>query len=273
MGAITLAVVPSSTPGDSRFALDALCVALTKLLDTPVDGINSASYEDLANELEKGRVDYAWMSPTLMMLTNERIQLRPLLSAVRNDRVDYCAALFVDGNKPWTTLDEMRGKTVAWVDAASASGYLFPRLHLAARGIDPTTFFGKELFLRTHTDVVHAVVDGRADVGATYGERAQFDEPIVRAGFKHVAKDHPFRVLEWTRAIPNDMIVGHGLLSKPEHRVFSNAILTLAETDKGRRLLFKAFHAEQFMTTPRNTLVPLQEMVEIARHRGLLPQM
>ena len=101
MGAITLGLVPSVTPGDSRFALDALCVALTKLLDTAVDGINCASYEDLANELEKDRVQYAWMSPTLMLLTNERIQLQPLLSSVRHGRADYASALFCDAAKPW----------------------------------------------------------------------------------------------------------------------------------------------------------------------------
>jgi hypothetical protein len=67
--------------------------------------------------------------------------------------------------------------------------------------------------------------------------------------------------------------VGHGLLSKPEHRVFSNAILTLAEQEQGRRLLMRAFAAEAFMTTPRNTLKPVQDLVEAARAHGLLPQM
>lgn len=273
MGAITLALVPSSTPGDSRFALDALCVALTKLLDTPVHGINSASYQDLASEMEKDRVDYAWMSPTLMMLTNERIQLRPLLSAVRDGRTSYHAALFVDAAKPWQNIGELRGKTIAWVDETSASGYVFPRFHLAALGLDPATFFGKELFLRSHTAVVGAVADGTADVGVTYGQRPDPDEPLTRAGFLDVMKTHPFRVLEWTQAIPNDMIVGHGLLSKPQHREFGNAILTLAERESGRRLLFRAFHAEQFMTTPRNSLKPVLELVEAARAYGVITNM
>jgi phosphate/phosphite/phosphonate ABC transporter binding protein len=271
--AITLALVPSSTPGDSRFALDGLCVALTKLLDTPVHGINSASYQDLASELEKDRVDYAWMSPTLMLLTNERIQLRPLLSAVRDDRTEYHSALFVDGSRPWYSLDDVRGKTVAWVDPTSAAGYLFPRVHMATRGRDPTTFFGKELFMRSHADVVRAVFDGRADIGATYGLCPEVGEPVKRAGFIDVTPAHPVRVIEWTGAIPNDVIAGHGLLSKPDHRIFSNAILTLAETDKGKRLLRKAFAADTFMTTPRNTLKPVAELVEEARRKGVLPHL
>lgn len=271
--AITLALVPSSTPGDSRFALDGLCVALTKLLDTPVHGINSASYQDLAGELEKDRVDYAWMSPTLMLLTNERIQLRPLLSAVRGDRTEYNAALFVDAARDWYSLDDVKGKTIAWVDPTSASGYLFPRVHMAARGRDPAQFFGKELFLRSHAEVVRAVFDGRADVGATYGQRPEPGEPILRAGFLDVAPQHLVRVIEWTASIPNDVIAGHGLLSKPEHRIFSNAILTLAETERGRRLLRNAFAADTFMTTPRNTLKPVQELVEEARRNGVLPHL
>lgn len=273
MGAITLAVVPSSVPGDSRFALDALCIALTKLLDTPVHGINSVGYQELASELEKDRVDYAWMSPSLMLFTNERIQLRPLLTSVRNERAEYNAAIFVDGSRPWYSLDDVRGKTIAWVDPTSASGYLFPRVHMAARGRDPGTWFGNELFLRSHAEVVKAVFDGRADVGATFGHCPEPGEPIVSAGFVDVAPLHPVRVIEWTQSIPNDVIAGHGLLSKPQHRTFSNAILTLAETDRGRRLLKKAFNAEKFMTTPRNTLKPIQELIERARRSGYFPHL
>jgi phosphonate transport system substrate-binding protein len=269
MGEITLAVVPSSTPGDSRFVLDGLCVALTKLLDTPVSGINSRTYQDLASELEKGRVDYAWMSPTLMLLTSEHIQLRPLLSAVRDDRVDYCAALFVHEALPITKIEDAQGCTVAWVDSTSASGYLFPRLQLASRGIDPSRFFTRELFLRSHAEVVKAVLDGRAEVGATYAQRPEEGAPLTRAGFIHVAPKHSFRVLEYSQPIPNDMIVGHGLIEKAEHREFSNAILTLAELDNGKRLLYRAFHAERFQTTRRDALRPLEMLLQTARSHGL----
>lgn len=270
MGEITLAVVPSSTPGDSRLVLDGLCVALTKLLDTPVSGINSASYSDLASELEKGRVDYAWMSPTLMLLTSERIQLRPLLSSVRDNTTEYCAALFVDDGFPVDEIEDLHNSTVAWVDTTSASGYLIPRLMLAARGKDPAHFFKKELFLKSHAEVVKAVRDGKADVGATYAQApATLGDPPTRAGFLHVAPEHKFRVLEYSQPIPNDMIVGHGLLGKPEHREFSNAILTLSELENGRRLLYRAFHAERFHITPRGALKPLEMLVQTARAHGL----
>ena len=273
MGAITLAVVPSATPGDSRLALDAVCIALTRLLDTPVHGINAGTYADLASELEIGRVDYAWMSPTLMVLTDEKIQLQPLLSAVRDERTEYSAAFFVDGKRPMRALEELRDHTVAWVAPSSAAGYLMPRIHLAARGLDPTHFFRRELFLHSHAEVVRAVLSGAADLGATYGQRPAEGEPIRRAGFLDVAPERHVRVLEWTRPIPNDVIVGHGLLARPQHRELSNAILTLANRESGRRLLYNAFHTTQFAIATRNIFDPLRELVALAREHGLLQQM
>jgi phosphate/phosphite/phosphonate ABC transporter binding protein len=270
---ITLAVVPSSLPGDRRAALEALCTALGKILGSQVIANIPASYAELATSLEHDRVQYAWMSPALMVLTNERIQLAPLLSAVRNERTDYRSVLFVDARRPASSLAAMHGRTVAWVDTASASGYLVPRIHLAARGIDPSTLFGEELFMGSHAEVVRAVISGRANLGATYGEQPRDGQPITRAGFIDVAPDYPMRVLEWTQPIPNDVIAGHGLISKPEQRAFGAAVLALAEREEGRKLLFNAFHADRFMATPRNALKPLWRMVALAREHGLLAQM
>jgi hypothetical protein len=69
------------------------------------------------------------------------------------------------------------------------------------------------------------------------------------------------------------MIVGHGLMEKSEHREFSNAILTLSELENGRRLLYRAFHAERFQTTPRNALKPLEMLLQTARSHGLFSQL
>ncbi|MBA3454949.1 MAG: phosphate/phosphite/phosphonate ABC transporter substrate-binding protein [Deltaproteobacteria bacterium] len=270
MPSITLAVVPSATPGDSRAALVELCTELGKLLDAQVRCIHPESYTDLTSELEKDRVQFAWMPPALLVMGREHIQLRALLSAERYGSTEYCGALFVDAERSIRTIEDLRGKTIAWVDQTSAAGYLYPRLAIAAQGLDPDRFFGRELFLRSHAEVVRAVFDGRADAGATYAQRPTEGERVRGAGFTDVAPDRKARVLGLTGAIPNDLIVGHGLLPKPEHRIFGNAILTLCERDDGRRLLYNAFHTERFVVTPRTTLEGVWDQVRLARMHGLL---
>jgi len=266
---ITLAVVPSATPGDAG-ALERLCDALAAILDVPVRGARPESYSALVGELEMDRVQYAWMPPALVAIASEKLRVAPLLSAVRGERTDYASALFVTADSAIDSVEQLRGKRVAWVDRTSASGYLMPRLHLAAAGIDPDALFGEELFMRSHAEVVRAVASGRAECGATYGERPPTGEPVRRAGFLDVAPERTMRVLEWTAQIPNDVIAGHGLLPKSDHRVFANAILALAEQPEGRRMLNDAFHAERFITASRHQLRPLWPMLRRARAFGLL---
>lgn len=273
MAPITLAVVPSTVPGDSKAALDELCGRLSKLLGADLRGMHPESYAELQSRLEHDRVQYAWMPPALIVLGREKLRLDPLLSAVREERTAFRAVLFVDAASPFTKIEDLTGKTIAWVDPASASGYLVPRLHLAAKGLDPHRLFGDELFARSHAEVVRAVFSGKAQVGATYAHRPVAGQPLKRAGFLDVEPDRPARVLEWTNSIPSDVIAGHGLIPSAQHRAFSNAILELGYTDDGRRLLYGAFHTERFTITPRHALRPLWQMVRLARAHGLLHQL
>lgn len=270
---LTLAVVPSATPGDSRAALEELCGRLSAILDTSVVGMHPESYSELQSQLERDRVQYAWMPPALIVLGSEKLRLEPLLSSVRGDKVEYRAVIFVDAASAFRNVRDLVGKKIAWVDPASASGYLVPRLHLAAKGIDPGRLFGEELFVKSHAEVVRAVFSGRAHAGATYAHRPAQGEPVHRAGFADVMPEREARVLEWTQAIPSDVIAGHGLIPRAQHRVFSNALLTLAHDDDGRRALYQVFHADNFAITPRDALRPLWQMVRLARQHGLLNQL
>ncbi|HSN25804.1 MAG TPA: hypothetical protein VLT45_05945, partial [Kofleriaceae bacterium] len=72
---ITLAVI-GATPD----ALAPLCRELTKLVGDEVTSTHPATYAELASAFEKDRVQYAWMSPSLLVLTDENTRLTPLLS-------------------------------------------------------------------------------------------------------------------------------------------------------------------------------------------------
>jgi hypothetical protein len=53
---ITLAVVPSTTPGNTPEALADLCRELSTLVEQPVASAHPESYAELASALEKDRV-------------------------------------------------------------------------------------------------------------------------------------------------------------------------------------------------------------------------
>jgi phosphonate transport system substrate-binding protein len=192
------------------------------------------------------------------------------VSTVRGDKTGYRAVLFVARDSIWQSLDELAGKTVAWVDPSSAAGYLYPRLHLAARGIDPAHHFGKELFLGSHHEVVRAVLDGRAQVGATFAERPPFGAPLRHAGFLEVKGGDAVRVLDWTGLIPNDVIAAHGLLPMRQQTEVAHALLDLAATPFGHDLAKRLFQCDRFAMASRRALRPLRQLVRVAREHGIL---
>jgi phosphonate transport system substrate-binding protein len=190
---------------------------------------------------------------------------------VRGESTAYRGVLFVDEAGPLRALGHLAGKSVAWVDPTSASGYLHPRLHLARRGIDVETFLGRQEFAGSHGEAVRAVASGRVDVAATFAERPCAGAPIQRAGFVEAAAGRAVRVLEWTDPIPNDLVIAHGQVKDKQCARFEQALFTLGES--GPELLRAAFRAECFAPPARGALDRARDLVRTTRAEGLLPHL
>jgi phosphonate transport system substrate-binding protein len=63
-------------------------------------------------------------------------------------------------------LGDLRGKTLAFVDPTSTSGYLYPRKGLVEAGLDPDKDLGRTTFAGGHDAVALAVKNGTVDAGA-----------------------------------------------------------------------------------------------------------
>jgi phosphonate transport system substrate-binding protein len=165
-GAITFAIV-SSSPAAQHY-LGGLCYELSRALSSRISPRVLSSYAELRQEVEAGRVQVVWAPPRLALDLEDAGLASIDLCCTRGGQAVYHAALFTQHASPIETLADLKGRHAAWVDTDSAAGYLVPRRHLAAQGLDPDTLFGKQSFLGTHSRVACAVLAGEADVGATY---------------------------------------------------------------------------------------------------------
>lgn len=164
--ALTFAVV-SGSPRAERF-LAAMCAELSRALARPVTPRVLPSYDALELEVEAGRAQIAW-APPLVAITLEDAGLVSVdLCCARGGEIAYHAALFTRHASTLEKLADLKGCHAAWVDTHSSAGYLLPRTRLIEEGLDVDTLFGRESFLGTHARVACAVLDGEADVGATY---------------------------------------------------------------------------------------------------------
>ena len=196
------------------------------------------SYGELTDDLD--RLAFAWMPPATFVRAQARWPLTIVRGVRRGPDASYRSILFTRADSG-TTLGDLRGARVAWVDRDSCSGHLFPRLALHDAGIAPGEAFAEELFLSSHAGVVSAVGRGFVDAGAT------FARPTGPDGKTFEVDGERYRVLLASAPIPSDVIVAGPRASAREVVALKRALRGLTAHEDGRGVLRGMFDAEDFV--------------------------
>lgn len=168
------------------------------------------SYDELVKLLRAGDLDVAWLPPIPFARLDQEAVVRALVAAERGGVDQYVSVLLTRADSDISALADVKGKRMAWVDPLSATGYVVPRMRMAARFPGGNAkVFATETFHGSHAAVARALLDGAADVGATYGGFTD-EGALVRGPFLEVGADaNALRVVEAFGAIPPDVIAAH----------------------------------------------------------------
>src|SRR6476646_4492741 len=155
-GALTFGISRSHAGHDldagARLFADALAARVGRKLSVTI----TPDYERLLDGVLVGGISVAWMPPLLHVRAS--MKGAPLAAvSERNGALAYRAALLVRADSHRTTVRSLRGARAAWADPYSASGYLFPQLHLLAAGLDPRYDLAGERFCGTTEAACRAV--------------------------------------------------------------------------------------------------------------------
>lgn len=140
---------------------------LEAALDAPVEFVQRSTYAQVLDGLRSGRVDFAWICGYPYV----RHQHELALVAVPHWRGQplYRSYLITGADRPLSDVAAARGRTFAYSDPLSNSGFLYVQHLLRSQGIDPGRHFARTFFTHSHRHVVDAVADGLADAGAVDG--------------------------------------------------------------------------------------------------------
>jgi phosphonate transport system substrate-binding protein len=95
--------------------------------------------------------------------------VEPLVTTEESDgSISYVAVMLVRADSGITALEQLRGRSIAWADPNSASGYLIPRFSLRRQGINPDQFFGRASFAGGHEQAVVALLQRQVDAAVTW---------------------------------------------------------------------------------------------------------
>ncbi len=233
----------------------------------------TSDYERLLDGLLVGAISVAWMPP----LVHARAAARgaPLACvSERNGALVYRAALLVRADSHRTSVRALRGVRAAWADPFSASGYLFPQLHLLAAGVDPRYDFAAETFYGSAVRACSAVVDGDADLCAHYisdaaGAARDEDWKLGQLELRTTLGEAiagKLRILDVTDPIPPDGMVLAPPLDGRLQAALRDALLSIHEDTRGAAALQALAQADR--------LAPVTGDVVriIARLRAHVPQ-
>jgi phosphonate transport system substrate-binding protein len=252
---------------EAQSLLRELCEIISAATGTVFYAHHALSYRDLSDALEHGDLGIGWMPPIPAIELEDKGVAIPLALPSRRDSTHYHAA-FITRRGGAKTLEELQGRRVAWVDRESAAGYLVPRMHLASLGLDPSKLFSQEIFAQSHFGVVEAVVNGRADVGATFCTLEPRTKRILTAGW--TAADgqtlRPVDLVTTAGPIPNDAIVAAARLPSSVKTALTRWLLNLDERSKA--ILTELFHVKAFKLSTPTHFEPLRHMLRAARARG-----
>ncbi len=180
---------------------------LARQLGRPVKLYTVDTWEGLAKSLAAGETDIALMGPWGYVLANHVAGAQAVASILYDGKPEYHAIMVTHPKSGIKSIADLKGKTFAFGDKGSTSGYLIPYHHFQKNGIDPDRYLGRVVYTR-HQAIEMQVTRGEIDAGADYNRNR---EAMIAEGLIKAADS----VVFWTSdPLPNDAVAVRAELAK-----------------------------------------------------------
>lgn len=207
------------------------------------------------------RADVASLNTFGYILANERYGAEARLTVIRHGEKDYKAQFLARSDGPINSLKDFEGRTMAFVDPSSTSGYLLPLKVLKDKGIKPKD----SMFAMRHDSVVSMIYQGQVDGGATFfspvaeGE-IQDARRLVKTQYPDV--EEKIKIVELTSAIPNDPVIFRKDLPEQVKLTIIEALEKFAATEKGQDVLKKMSSVTGFVRSTDEDYNSVKKMLK-----------
>ena len=261
-GALTLAFIPQENPEKLIGDIDVITGYLGERIGVPVEGFVTLDHAAAVEALRGGTADISFTGALPYVFAHDAFGAEVLLAEVYRGSSTYSSRLFVRKDSGLATLEDLRGKTAAFADPISESGYLYPLEILAEAGLldpnaDPHGFFGQVYFAGGYQQAIQAVANGLVDVAGVSEFSDMLLTPEQQTEVHWIAESSP---------IPSHAVIARPGLDGSLKTAFKDAMLELNEPEN-RHLLKHVYGPDGYVDTDHQAYAPV---AEIARRYGLL---
>ena len=210
-------------------------------------------YGEAAEDFTRQEMDAAFMGSYSYVLAHRKFGVEPLARAERlNGSSVYHGLLFVRQDSGIRGVEDMKGKSFAFVDAHTLAGYLLPLAYLRTHGIrNYKAFLGETYFTGTQEDAIYDVLNKKADIGAAkstvYHRLAQEDGRIERE----------LKILSRSPDVPDFALAVRRDLNPLVRIAITRALLKMDADPEGKEVL-KSLGARRFIPTTDKEYEPVR---------------
>ena len=213
----TIAYAPNESTEQSADARNGLAGDLSEVLGCEVEEIQASDYNAIIEALRTGKADMAYMGGLNLALGVERAGIEPIVMKADDgdpEKAVYHSLLITSSeNEDIYSIEDIQGKTMAFVDPNSTSGNLIPTSEIIKAFPDENLnsdmlhtngeFFEAVNFSGKHQAGLQAVIMGDVDVAPISD---QILEAEIAAGN---ASADDIRIIHESAPIPSEaMVVG-----------------------------------------------------------------
>jgi phosphonate transport system substrate-binding protein len=202
-GVLTIGFIPAE---DSRAMVrqsQAIFDIVTKHTGMKVDAFVGSDYNATIEALRAGHIDVALLGPFSYVLatTVAPVEAFAVTVIARTMQPSYKSIIIAGKDSNINSLADLKGKTFAFVDPGSTSGFMVPSAAFIKAGITPEKDFKQVMYSGGHDATIVSVGSGKVDAGSVA------DRIYERGCAKGLADCNKLKVVWSSPAIPNDPLL------------------------------------------------------------------
>ena len=202
---ITFALLSTENASEITRRWGPILAQLEKDLGIKVKPVTATDYRGTIEALKFKKAEIGHLGPKSYVeaSTNNYANVEPIAQLqLANGSLGYRSCLIVHADSDMFSPEDIAGKTFAFNDPNSTSGYLVPSaFFMTEMNVDPKKFFSKVTFSGSHEASILAVANKKAEVASTNLPDLQ---QLTR---ENKVPRNALRVIWVSKLIPNDPIV------------------------------------------------------------------
>jgi phosphonate transport system substrate-binding protein len=230
---------------------------LSKELGIPVRFTILSRYPHIITRFISRNLDAAFFGAFTAVLANETLSIEPIARPVGLDgSMTTRGYLFTRKSTGIENISQMRGKSIAFVDQVTATGYLYALDLLKKNGVkDINNFFDREEYTGGHDTTVYTVLADRTELGvakARIVDQVMKRDPMARSEIK---------ILYSSPELPDNTLCVRKDLPEEFKLKLKNILLSMHKNPEGKKVL-ERFEALQFTIAVQEDFEPIRAMAK-----------